>query len=280
MPVGPSPLLALQISRDSVLSRTFGDVKRHFTPLLRVALLVAIGDLLTKQAAVYMLSGHDAVYTSWLRFTLMHNDAGALGYSFGAHTFAINVIIKTGAILLMLVASRDLARIDPDAPQALGFVVGAALGNLASLLLHPAGVVDFIAIATGTGREIVLNAADVAAYVGLAMLGRTAWRVYSAARSPARGVITERLAGRPIALRLMGDREIVRSIATAADARQADEDALWVPRQKPRIDRTIIPAMLDERPRSMGTPEEEPRASQVIDLRSRLGSGRDDRREV
>jgi lipoprotein signal peptidase len=263
-----------------VLSRTFDSVKRHITPLLRVALLVAIGDLLTKQIAVVLLTGSDAVYATWLRLTIVHNDAGALGFSFGAHTFAINVIIKTGAILLMLVASKDLARIDPDAPLALGFIVGAALGNLASLLVHPAGVVDFIAIATGSGRELVLNAADIAAYVGLAMLGRTAWRVFSAARSPARAVISERLAGRPIALRLMGDREIVRSIVTAADARPTEDDELWVPRQKQRIDRTVIP-VFDERPRSMGAiQEEQPRGSQVIDLRTRRAAEREVRREI
>lgn len=263
-----------------MLSHTFDGVKRHITPLLRVALLVAIGDLLTKQMALLLLTGNDAVYATWLRLTIVHNDAGALGYSFGAHTFAINVVIKTGAILLMLVASKDLARIDPAAPVALGFIVGAALGNLASLLVHPAGVVDFIAIATGSGRELVLNAADIAAYVGLAMLGRTAWRVFSAARSPARAVISERLAGRPIALRLMGDREIIRSIAAAADARPTEDDELWVPRQRPRIDRTVIP-VFDERPRSMGAvQEEQPRVSQVIDLRARRAAERDARREV
>ena len=276
---GPSLLFERETSRDSVLSRTFAGVKRHITPLLRIALLVALGDLLTKQLAVMLLTHNDAVYASWLRLTIVHNDAGMLGYSFGAHTFAINIVIKTGAILLMLVASRDLARIDPEAPVALGFIVGAALGNLASLLVHPAGVVDFIAIATGPGRELVLNAADIAAYVGLAMLGRTAWRVLAAARSPARGVITERLAGRPVALRLMGDREIVRSIAAAADARPAEEEELWVPRQKPRIDRTVIP-VFDERPRSMGAMQEEPpRVSQVIDLSLRR-SENDARREV
>lgn len=257
-----------------MLSLSFSVVKRY-APLIRVAFLVALGDLLTKQLAVLMLSGHDVMYASWMRLTLVHNDAGALGYSFGPHTFAINVFVKTGAILLMVVASKDLARIDAQAPVALGFIVGAALGNLGSLVLHPAGVVDFMAFSMGTGRELVLNAADIAAYVGLALLGRTAWRVYSAARSPARAVISERLAGRPIALRLLGDREIVRSIATAADARPADDEDLWVPRQKPRMPRVSIP-VFDERPRSMGAVQEEPpRVSPVIDLRTKRSAERD-----
>ncbi len=247
---------------------------RHVAPLLRVALLVAFGDLLTKQAAVLMLAGDETVFGSWLRLTLVHNDAAALGFTFGAYTFHVNLVVKLGAILLMLAASRDLARIDPQAPVALGFIVGAALGNLGSLLMHPAGVVDFIALGVGAGRELVLNAADVAAYAGLAMLGRTAWRVISMARSPAHAVISERLAGRAIALRLVGDREIVRCVAARADARPAAEDQLWVPREKgraPRTDVVAVTPLFDERPRSMGADreKEQPRVSaRVIDLRT------------
>lgn len=247
---------------------------RHVAPLLRVALLIAFGDLLTKQAAVLMLASDATVYSSWLRFTLVHNDAAALGYSFGAYTFQINLFVKLSAILLMLAATRDLARIDSQAPVALGFIVGGALGNLVSLLIHPAGVVDFIAVGVGEGQELVLNAADIAAYTGLAMLGRTAWRVLSMARSPAHAVISERLAGRTIALRLVGDREIVRSVTARADARPADEDALWVPREKERPtrrDEVAVTPLFDERPSwiAVQRDEERPRISaRVIDLRT------------
>jgi hypothetical protein len=78
----------------------------------------------------------------------------------------------------------------------------------------------------------------------------------------------------------MGDREIVRSIAPAADARPNEDDDLWVPRQKPRVDRTVIP-VFDERPRSMGAAhEDQPRVSQVIDLRTRRAAERETRREI
>jgi lipoprotein signal peptidase len=257
-----------------VSSRRFDGVLRYVAPLLRVALLVAFGDLLTKQAAVLMLAGGETVYSSWLRFTLVHNDAAALGYSFGAYTFQFNLAVKLAAILLMLAASRDLARIDPQAPVALGFIVGAALGNLGSLLIHPDGVVDFIAVGIGAGQELVLNAADIAAYAGLAMLGRTAWRVLTMARSPAHAVISQRLAGRTIALRLVGDREIVRSVMAHADARPTTEDELWVPREKertPRKDDVVVTPLFDERPASMGVLREygRPRVSaRVVDLRT------------
>jgi lipoprotein signal peptidase len=241
-------------------------------PLYRVALLVAAGDLLTKQAAVLLLGTADTEFSGWLRFTLVHNDAAALGLSFGAHNFAFNLVVKTCAILLMIFVSRDLARIDRNAPLALGLIVGAALGNLGSLLLHPAGVVDFIAVAVGSGQELVLNAADVAAYTGLAMLGRTVWRVIQAVRSPARAVLSEHLALRGVALRLVGERAVQRSVTPRADS-PALEDELWVPKRKPHV--PVTPLFVPERDERV-PPREAPTA-RVIDLRTWRPSDSDPR---
>jgi lipoprotein signal peptidase len=255
-----------------VQRRRFGSLFRNLVPLLRVALLVTAGDLLTKQAAVLMLGSDATVFSSWLRLMVVHNDAAAFGVSLGTYTYQFNLIVKLGAIFLMLAACKDLARIDRDAPVALGLIVGAALGNLASLLLHPAGVVDFIAMSIGGGAELVLNGADIAAYAGLALLCRTVWRVVVLARSPARAVISEQLAGRSVALRLVGEREIVRAVAVCADTKPAHEDELWTPRQKPRTDRVVVSPIFDERPRSMGANREEVRArpsARVIDMHTR-----------
>lgn len=252
--------------------RSFDGVLHHLVPLLRVALLVAAGDLLTKQAAVLMLGNDATVFSSWLRMTVVHNDAAAFGVSLGAYTYQVNLIVKLSAIFLMLAACKDLARIDRDAPIALGLIVGAALGNLASLLLQPAGVVDFIALSIGGGVELVLNGADIAAYAGLALLGRTVWRVIVLARSPACAVISEQLAGRAVALRLVGEREIVRSVVVRADATPAQEDELWTPRPKPRSDRVEVTPIFDERPRSMGVNRDEARpriSARVIDMQTR-----------
>lgn len=251
---------------------TFDGVLRHYAPLLRVALLVAAGDLLTKQAAVLMLASEDQTYTDWLRLTLVHNDAGAFGLSLGAHAFQVNLVVKLAAIFLMLAASRDLARIDKDAPVALGLIVGGALGNLGSLLLHPAGVVDFIALSIGAGEELVLNGADLAAYGGLALLGRTVWRVFVLTRSPARAVLSAHLAGRPVSLRLIGEREISRKVTVYADAKPPQEDELWVPRERTPRERVVVTPLFDERPRSMGTEREAERpkvSTRVIDMRTR-----------
>jgi hypothetical protein len=151
--------------------------------------------------------------------------------------------------------------------------VGGALGNLGSLLLHPAGVVDFIAVAVGEGEELVLNGADLAAYGGLALLCRTVWRVIFLARSPARAVISARLAGRPVSLRLLGEREISRKVTLYADAKPPQEDELWVPRDRPRGERVAVTPLFDERLRSMGSEHEVERprsAAKVIDMRTRL----------
>jgi lipoprotein signal peptidase len=253
---------------------SFDSVLRQLTPLLRVALLVAVGDLLTKQAAVMALAGDDTVYADWLRLTLVHNDAAAFGVSLGAYTFQVNVLVKLGAIFLMLAACRDLARIDRDAPVALGLIVGGALGNLASLLLQPSGVVDFIALDIGRGHELVLNGADIAAYAGLALLGRTVWRVIVLTRSPARAVISQRLARQPVSLRLVGERQIVRNVVVAADVGRPHEDELWLPRQKPPVETVVVTPIFDERSRSMGAIRDDERPiprvpARVIDMQSR-----------
>ena len=266
------------ISRSFVYRASFDGVLRHAGPLFRVALLVVVGDLLTKQVAVWTLAGGDINFASWLRFTLVHNDTAPLGMTFGAYTFHVNWIIKTSAILLMLAATRDLARIDPAVPTALGLIVGAALGNLVSLMIHAGGVVDFIAVGIGHDEELVLNAADVAAYAGLALLLRTGWRIIALARSPARAVISERLRGRDVALRLVGDREIVRTVALAADSRNEPDVDLWVPRKKPQDSPVVVTPIFEERPRSVVLLEDSLRNQpRVIDMRTRKVSSDEER---
>ncbi|MBV6521421.1 MAG: Lipoprotein signal peptidase [Gemmatimonadaceae bacterium] len=148
---------------------------RHRARLSRLALLVAAIDLATKYVAVATLSGVPVDVTDWLRLTVVHNDQGAFGISLGSYTRQLNLALTLSAIALVVPVSRDLSRIDRLAPTALGLIVGGALGNLTSLVLSTRGVVDFIAIGAAGGGATVLNLADVAAYAGLALLGRTAF---------------------------------------------------------------------------------------------------------
>lgn len=158
---------------------------RHLTSLARIALLVTVGDLLTKAAAKALLSNEATWFASWLHFAVVHNDKGAFGWSAGVYTWQLNFALTLAAIVFMIPVTRDLARIDPLAPRALGLIVGGALGNLASLVTSPSGVVDFIQV-DFEHSGIALNVADVAAYAGLAMILRTGALLVVALRREAR----------------------------------------------------------------------------------------------
>lgn len=153
--------------------------ERHLTTLATIALLVALADLGTKWLAVAWLADGGASLGALggalgerVRLVLVANARGAFGVGLGPHTHGVNVALTSLAIVLVVRVCRELARIDARAPRALGLIAGAAGGNLVSLLTTPGGVPDFLAIDHGGGRELVLNLADVAAYVGLAMMVR------------------------------------------------------------------------------------------------------------
>lgn len=155
------------------------------TQLSRIALLVAAGDLATKWAAKALLSEDPTRFAHWLHLAVVHNRNGAFGWSVGAYTWQLNLALTIAGIVFMVPVSRDLAKIDRAAPLALGLIVGGALGNLASLVTSPDGVVDFISLQFET-VGVVLNAADVAAYVGLAMILRTGTLIIAAMRHEGR----------------------------------------------------------------------------------------------
>ena len=121
----------------------------HLGVLARIALLVAIGDWLTKAVAARLVGSDPVELTERLRFAVVHNDGTAFGLSAGAYTWPLNLALTLVAIVLMVPVARDLARIDEASPRALGLIMGGAMGNLASLLFGPPGVVDFISVSMG-----------------------------------------------------------------------------------------------------------------------------------
>jgi lipoprotein signal peptidase len=82
---------------------------------------------------------------------------------------------------LVIMLAPELTKVDRRAWRALALLVGAGLGNMASLL-SGRGVPDFIALHRANGAAWVLNVADVALAVGLALLAGTAVRLARAAR--------------------------------------------------------------------------------------------------
>jgi lipoprotein signal peptidase len=227
---------------------------RHLRILARIALLVAVGDWLTKAVAARLVGSDPLVFSDRFRFAVVHNDAAAFGLSAGAYTWPLNLALTLAAIVLMVPVARDLARIDEAAPRALGLIVGGALGNFASLLLSPPGVVDFISIGFGTHSELVLNVADVAAYIGLAMMLRTGFLLVAEIRraaQPRRTVQVQHWA--TVARRAFLDREVVRPVALADRPRPENEVVVPRPesvRRAELIDLEVIPdpKVIDIRP--------------------------------
>ena len=201
----------------------------HLHVMARIALLVAFGDWLTKAVAARVVATDAVVLTERLRFAVVHNDGTAFGLSAGAYTWQLNLALTMAAIVLMVPVARDLARIDDAAPRALGLIMGGAMGNLASLLLGPPGVVDFISISMGAHSELVLNVADIAAYAGLAMMLRTGFLIVAEMRrsvQPRRVVQVQHWV--TAARRTFSDREVPRPVAVA-DRSEVESD-LEVPR--------------------------------------------------
>ena len=151
-----------------------------------VALLVAFGDILTKQIAMTLVptSGMTlGVLPERIRLLPVHNDQAAFGVGLGTYTWEINVVVTLATIVLIMRVCRDLAALDPWAPRILGLIAGAALGNLISLTISPAGVPDFMAVTLAGGREIVMNFADIAAYLGIALMGKLVLSILRAMRA-------------------------------------------------------------------------------------------------
>ena len=145
-----------------------------------MTVLVTIGDLVSKSLAVGLWSGERyPLLGRILLIDVVRNPLGAFSTSLCAYTWEINVGATITAILLAMVVCPRLAQLDAIAPSALGMIAGAALGNLASLVTSPAGVPDFLAIVHGHG-SLVLNVADVAAYLGIFCCARLVWTLVRA----------------------------------------------------------------------------------------------------
>jgi|SRR5687768_2725061 len=205
------------------------ETNRHLGALARIAVLVAIGDWVTKAVAARMVGSEALVFSERLRFAVVHNDAAAFGLSAGAYTWQLNLALTVAAIVLMLPVARDLSRIDEAAPRALGLIVGGAVGNLASLILGPPGVVDFISVSFASHWGLVLNVADLAAYVGLAMMVRTAFKIVAEMRRAAQPRRTAQISHWvTVARRTFVEHEVERPVVAADKA--IPESDLVVPR--------------------------------------------------
>jgi lipoprotein signal peptidase len=161
------------------------------TGLAVCATAVAVADLATKQIAAAVLGAHGAIpiplFGHAVRLAMVLNDQSAFGVSLGAYTWHINLLLTFLALVLSVALCRALAVLDVWAPIMLGLIAGAATGNLVSLIASPHGVLDFIAVRSGGGGELVFNVADIAAVLGVLLIFRTVWTVGRAILRNARG---------------------------------------------------------------------------------------------
>jgi lipoprotein signal peptidase len=149
-----------------------------------IACAAAAVDLVSKQWAIAALEGHRVPLAPRLSLGLVYNTASAGGVWLGEHTVALNALATLLAIVLTCAIVLPLTRVDRATPLTLGLIAGGGLGNLASILMSPGGVPDFIALHY-VGGAIVVNVADLVVFTGLVLLGRTLLRLGGAMRRQA-----------------------------------------------------------------------------------------------
>ncbi|MBL0939436.1 MAG: signal peptidase II [Gemmatimonadaceae bacterium] len=159
-------------STDNTIAFWRDPVTRRFSMVAAAALLI---DLATKESAVRLLGTDGYVsLTDRLSLFLVWNTGVTGGVSVGPFTAQLNVIVTVLALWLVITVVRPMASVDPRAASALGLVTGGALGNLASILVGPPGVADFIGIRLSADATMVANVADFALWGGALMLAPVA----------------------------------------------------------------------------------------------------------
>jgi len=138
---------------------------------LLVALMALTVDLLSKQWAFVSLGEYGFItLTDRLVLMLVFNTGGAGGVELSPLGWQLSMVVTLFAMALIMTVLRPMASVDPRAVTALGLVSGGAAGNLASMVVGPAGVADFIGMRLSRDMTIVANVADFALWIGALML--------------------------------------------------------------------------------------------------------------
>jgi signal peptidase II len=128
------------------------------------ACVVIIGDQLSKMMIRQVIAPGDEIFISpILQFRLFYNDGLSFGIS--AHPIVITVLLSGAFLSLLWLFWRYLSFGTTLSFVAFGLVVGGALGNIIDRLRF-GYVIDFIHVFSIS----VLNVADIAIYIGIAIL--------------------------------------------------------------------------------------------------------------
>jgi signal peptidase II len=137
-----------------------------------IALLVLVLDQVSKYwISAVLVTGESMVFTSFFRFTLLHNPGAA--FSFLADMggwqrwFFTVIAIVVSAVLVVWIAR--VAATKARESLALALILGGALGNVYDRLLHGA-VVDFIVVHYREYHWPAFNVADAAICVGAVLI--------------------------------------------------------------------------------------------------------------
>ena len=144
--------------------------------LAALASVVFIADFATKRWALEHLDEPSPVGAG-LHFGVVNNTRLAWGLETGGFELEVTVLATLAIVFIIARIARQLSSVDAGAPTMLALLLGAGTANLADALIPPHGVVDFIAVTSASGTSTAFNVADIAAAIGLALCGRTAWRI-------------------------------------------------------------------------------------------------------
>ncbi|MHB1224221.1 MAG: signal peptidase II [Gemmatimonadaceae bacterium] len=179
-------------------------------------------DIASKIVATSLLGDRVVPLVSGTFLGVVYNDAFARGAMLGPLTVPATLLLAAAMLYLIARVCAPLSVVDAAAPRALGLVAGAAAANALDLVRTGRGVVDFLGLPTAEGA-IIFNLADVAAYAGVVLLARTAWRV-------ARAALQERM----IAERMIAER------APRYPRLRAAAELAWAQRQAPRRNLELV----------------------------------------
>ncbi len=143
---------------------------------LAVALLVVLGDRLTKIAVARSMTASDSIsiLPGWLRIVHTENPGAAFGVlADGNPILRTAVLIGVSTIVLVFVASALWSRSSSftalSTRLGLALILGGAIGNLYDRIVHGT-VTDFIEVYHGSWSFPAFNVADSAITIGALLL--------------------------------------------------------------------------------------------------------------
>jgi len=148
-------------------------IKRKYTILLALGILVIVSDQITKALILYKFRWLESipVWPGFFNLTQIHNTGAAFGILADANPiFRIPffVVVPTVALLAIATIFRKISDGDLKLAIALSLVVGGAFGNLIDRI-YLGYVIDFLDVHINAWHWPVFNVADSVICVGAAL---------------------------------------------------------------------------------------------------------------